>query len=332
MLAAWALAALQAQGFVVVTFDPRTDCLRYEFMGWIRVVEPMDKPSNAMGNAMVRVEVVEALVGPAAGERFDLAYMSFARETEEAAAAKAGGGEEVVSLSSTDYNEYPPGSEWVIFGNRLETGGFTAIHSAHYRVENGRVTERLPPEYLAACSLPERPLVGEVLDGVRRVAPYFRLRASGTFPRVSNDLADAAEKTPGAVWARLFRQRLTSDEPLSSHDVVVLPSSDVPRSRAEWREWFPVEAVWGEAIVDDCAVVLVSVRDTPVKLAIVPLLFVREDARWKWVVSDLHGAQRGDAGLTAVRPELIQTLEFWANREIDRIPVARVQTGPLPGH
>jgi hypothetical protein len=103
---------------------------------------------------------------------------------------------------------------------------------------------------------------------------------------------------------------------------------------AELRQSFPLPAVWGEAVLDDWAVVLVSSEEASAGSAVSPLLFSRHGSTWKLVLASFGGMRADNSGVPEPQRTAIETLEVWAKREVEQIakpdPPRRPDPGPKP--
>jgi hypothetical protein len=309
----------QAFGFVVATYDPATDLLGSDFVGLVRVIERVPRSETGVIGpvmAVVQVEVVESLVGLERGAQFRLEYVNLAWESDGSLAEPgAVGEEEVLFLSGSDFAEYVVGAEYVVFCSREESGRWrTSGYGLHFAVVEGRIAKRLPKEYLAKCGLEENPPVQALFDGIRRVAPIFRLQSA----RPVFSTGAIQQESPSTAWERIWRRCTVAEGELRGHDLVYPEAvADFPWKAQEFRESLPTCEVWGEAVLDDVALILVS---TPAgrmeKPEVQPLLLVRRGDAWALVCGDLTDALDEAKGPPLLDPAVARTLKYWAEREI----------------
>lgn len=165
--------------WVVVDYDVQTDWVRHDFVGWVRVEQPLKAAAYARGTAAVSLTVIEQLAGEKAGPVLALEYQAFNPP-------KPGEDPELEERHYWDH-DLPEHREFFVFLERLPNGGYWCGRAREFLVRDG-IIRGLPEAYLAVVGGNPAPSAREFIAQARTSLPALRARVGR--PEFSSALMD----------------------------------------------------------------------------------------------------------------------------------------------
>lgn len=240
------------QAFVVYNYDARTDWIRFDFVGWVRVEQVVEQAKLVKGNAALQLRVIEQVAGADSAPVITLEY--------EAALPDKDG--QVLTLADSFYwnLQAPPGSEFLVFLSKLENGTYWCDNGDLHDVKDGKV--RLPSEYEKTLGLGLRPSMRDLIAKVRASVPGIRARVGHPLFDPPLTVGPQQVETPKDSFERIIS--VVRENRLKEADGMLYPTDKDSSPKyfrgldAEFREEFVQAKVIWQAVIDDQASVVVA--------------------------------------------------------------------------
>ncbi|HWA25089.1 MAG TPA: hypothetical protein VG734_05390 [Lacunisphaera sp.] len=262
------LPAARASDWAVIEFDGRADWVRYDFVGWVRVEQPVKPAKFAKGTAAVTVKVIEKLSGDEAAPVLTLEY--------EAAPKK--GGEDPVARHRWN-EDLPEHREYFVFLNRLGNGSYWCDEQREFQVRDGRILG-LPEAYTVLVGGDTKPGARDLMARVRMASPAFKVRTGR--PVFAPPLLEKGRplETPQQAFERV-RIALQAGDARELDRLIHSPDGSEPKAfRAvllQERQRIGAWPVRWQAVLEDKAVAIIG---QPGETG-APLYFTRQGPRWR---------------------------------------------------
>jgi hypothetical protein len=270
LVAGLALAPVaRCDDWVVTEYDGRTDWLRYDFVGWVRVEQPAKPASLARGTAAVTLRVLGKLSGDDPAEVLTLEY---------AARVPIKEGDEPPLAGKHYWNEdVPEHREYFVFLNRLGNGAYWCDDQREFAVRDGRI-QNLPEAYTSLVGGEATPPAGDLIARARMSLPAFRVRIGR--PNFAPPLMEKGKpvETPQQGYERV-RAALVAGDTRELDRLIHTPGGSPKEMRAVLLQEKEKLAAWPvrwQAVLDDKGVVILA----PPGERGTALYLIRRGARW----------------------------------------------------
>jgi len=252
----------------VVEYDGQTDWVRHDFVGWVRVEQPVKPAKYARGTAAVTLKVIEKLAGDETGPTLTLEY--------EAAIANKRGEEQAGKHQW--HEDLAAHGEYFVFLERLGNGVYWCREQRDFPVRDGRILG-LPEAYGVVVNGETAPQVHELIARARLMLPALRVRTGR--PGFAPPLVEKGKpvETPQQGFERI-RTALQGGNPSELDRCIHSPDGSAPKGlRAlllQEREHLAAWPVQWQAVLEDKAVVVLGPPGQPAAT----LFLMRRGSRW----------------------------------------------------
>lgn len=254
----------------VVEYDGRTDWVRHDFVGWVRVEQPVKPAKLGRGTAAISLKVIEKLVGAESTDTLTLEYD---------APLPGKKGEEQFPAGKHFWNEdLAEHREYFVFLHRLPNGTYWCEPQREFPVRDGRIYD-LPQAYAVLGNGETEPRVHDLIGRAWTTLPALRVRIGR--PALGAPLLEKGRpsETPQQGFERI-RTALQTGEGRELDRLIHSPDGSAPtglrtlllQERSQLAAW-PVQ--W-QAVLEDKAVVVLGPPGQPGAT----LYLMRRGPRW----------------------------------------------------
>ena len=159
--------AMMNASWEVVEYDGQTDWVRHDFVGWVRVEQPVKPAKFAQGTAAVTLKVIEKLAGEEEAPTLTLEY--------EAAIVNKNNEEQALAGKHYWNEDLPEHREYLVFLDRLGNGAYWCGEQRDFLVRDGSILG-LPGAYGVLGNREAAPRVHELIARARTTLPALQVR------------------------------------------------------------------------------------------------------------------------------------------------------------